>query len=142
VLVAHGHHHVDEENTMHVERRTGTIPGIVFATVRHHQSVVQFSTEVRIDTNNRYICRLPHNQWSTPCQSVDAALLLHAALLLPTAEDAPWLENPRRAPFATPAHRHAAQIIAMNAAMDTEPPPSRTPAAHPTDVQMPDCTTV
>ncbi|GBQ68070.1 hypothetical protein AA103196_1852 [Ameyamaea chiangmaiensis NBRC 103196] len=127
---------------MHVERRTGTIPGIVFVTVRHHQSVVQFSSEVRIDTNNRYICRLPHNQWSTPCQSVDAALLLHAATLLPVADDAPWLENPRPAAFATPAHRHAAEIIAMNATMEAEPLPSRPSATQPSDAQMPDCTTV
>jgi len=102
---------------MQVERRTGSIPGIVFATVRSGQDVSQISSEIRYDESNNYICRLPGNRWSVPCKTADDAILMHAALVMQSEPElAPWLDNPAESRFRTPAHRHAHDVTRLNEA--------------------------
>ena len=105
---------------MHVEKRTGSIPGIVFATVRHGASVRNLTVELQRTASGRYNAHLPNRTWSVECQSPESAILMHAALVFPVeVEDAPWLRNikparlitePEEAAFsshATPSERDA-----------------------------------
>jgi len=44
---------------------------------------------------------MPDNRWSIECLTVEAALLMHAAVLFPVEHElSPWLSNPRPAPLA------------------------------------------
>jgi len=86
---------------MHLEQRTGPVPGLVYATVRQGMTTRTFPIEVRRTASGHYISRMPDNRWSIECLTVEAALLMHAAVLFPVEHElAPWLSNPRPAPFA------------------------------------------
>ncbi|KXV21420.1 hypothetical protein [Gluconobacter japonicus] len=89
---------------MHLEQRTGNVPGLVFATVRQGMTTRTFPIEVRQTASGHYISRMPDQRWSIECQTIDSALLMHAAVLFPVEhEHAPWLSNPRPAPLPTQA---------------------------------------
>ncbi|WP_231490068.1 hypothetical protein [Gluconobacter roseus] len=60
-----------------------------------------FPIEVRRTASGHYISRMPDNRWSIECLTVEAALLMHAAVLFPVEHElSPWLSNPRPAPLA------------------------------------------
>ncbi|WP_249207712.1 hypothetical protein [Gluconobacter cerinus] len=95
---------------MHLEQRTGSVPGLVYATVRQGMTTRTFPIEIRQTASGHYIARMPDQRWSIECMTVDAALLMHAAVLFPVEhEHAPWLSNPR--PALSPVQRHAARIL-------------------------------
>jgi len=106
---------------MQVERRTGSVPGIVFATIRNGQDIQQISSEIRFDDQNHYVSRLPGNRWSVPCKTIDDAILMHAAQVLTSEPDlSPWLDNPAESRFRTPAHRHAHNVTKLESAPPVE----------------------
>ncbi|WP_228391791.1 hypothetical protein [Gluconobacter aidae] len=42
---------------------------------------------------------MPDNRWSIECLTVEAALLMHAAVLFPVEHElSPWLSNPKPSP--------------------------------------------
>ncbi|MEW9272789.1 hypothetical protein [Gluconobacter oxydans] len=60
-----------------------------------------FPIEVRRTASDHYISRMPDNRWSIECLTIEAALLMHAAVLFPVEHElSPWLSNPRPAPLA------------------------------------------
>ncbi|MCP1248779.1 hypothetical protein [Gluconobacter oxydans] len=60
-----------------------------------------FPIEVRRTASGHYISRMPDNRWSIECLTIEAALLMHAAVLFPVEHElSPWLSNPRPAPLA------------------------------------------
>ncbi|WKE49117.1 hypothetical protein [Gluconobacter oxydans] len=60
-----------------------------------------FPIEVRRTASGHYISRMPDNRWSIECRTIEAALLMHAAVLFPVEHElSPWLSNPRPAPLA------------------------------------------
>gem|GEM_PF-2178337 len=86
---------------MHLEQRTGPVPGLVYATVRQGMTTRTFPIEVRRTASGHYISRMPDNRWSIECLTVEAALLMHAAVLFPIEQElSPWLSNPKPAPSA------------------------------------------
>ncbi len=86
---------------MHLEQRTGPVPGLVYATVRQGMTTRTFPIEVRRTASGHYISRMPDNRWSIECLTIEAALLMHAAVLFPVEHElSPWLSNPRPAPLA------------------------------------------
>ncbi|GBR29921.1 hypothetical protein GCM10007870_02630 [Gluconobacter kondonii] len=94
---------------MHLEQRTGPVPGLVYATVRQGMTTRTFPIEVRRTASGHYISRMPDNRWSIECLTIEAALLMHAAVLFPIEQElSPWLSNPKPAPSAI---RHAAGPI-------------------------------
>lgn len=87
---------------MHLEQRTGPVPGLVYATVRQGATTRTFPIEVRRTAAGHYISRMPDDRWSIECRTVEAALLMHAALIFPVEHElSPWLSNPRPAPLPT-----------------------------------------
>ncbi|MFT9198667.1 hypothetical protein [Gluconobacter oxydans] len=55
-----------------------------------------FPIEVRRTASGHYISRMPDNRWSIECLTVEAALLMHAAVLFPVEHElSPWLSNPK-----------------------------------------------
>lgn len=92
---------------MHLEQRTGNVPGLVFATVRQGMTTRTFPIEVRQTASGHYIARMPDQRWSIECQTIDSALMMHAAVLFPFEhQHAPWLSNPRPAPIVTERGQH------------------------------------
>ncbi|MFB9941268.1 hypothetical protein [Gluconobacter oxydans] len=58
-----------------------------------------FPIEVRRTASGHYISRMPDNRWSIECLTVEAALLMHAAVLFPVEHElSPWLSNPKPSP--------------------------------------------
>jgi hypothetical protein len=93
---------------MHVERRTGSVGSVIFATIRQGRTTHQIATDVRADENGLFLSRMPDGRWSAPCRSVESALLMHAAIVFPVEiATSPWLANQAASPFRTPAHRAA-----------------------------------
>ncbi|MBF0857788.1 hypothetical protein HKD24_00960 [Gluconobacter sp. LMG 31484] len=93
---------------MHLEQRTGPVPGLVYATVRQGMTTRTFPIEVRRTASGHYISRMPDNRWSIECLTIEAALLMHAAVLFPVEHElSPWLSNPKPAP--RPAERLTAE---------------------------------
>ncbi|WP_245528413.1 hypothetical protein [Gluconobacter morbifer] len=84
------------------------MPGLVYATVRQGMTTRTFPIEVRRTASGHYVALMPDNRWSIECLTVEAALLMYAAMVFPVEqEQSPWLANPRPAPF--PAERMAAE---------------------------------
>ncbi|MEJ5154803.1 hypothetical protein WH240_06305 [Gluconobacter wancherniae] len=84
---------------MHLEQKTGPIPGRVFSTFRRGMTTRTFQIEVRQTDAGYYIARMPDQKWSVECQTAEAALLMHAEVLFPTQySELPWLDNPQPAP--------------------------------------------
>ncbi|KXV33259.1 hypothetical protein FXF46_09880 [Gluconobacter thailandicus] len=95
---------------MHLEQRTGNVPGLVFATVRQGMTTRTFPIEVRQTPSGHYISRMPDQRWSIECQTIESALLMHAAVIFPFEyEHAPWLSNPRPAPRPTQRYPHVTE---------------------------------
>ncbi|MCQ9154903.1 hypothetical protein [Acidomonas methanolica] len=85
---------------MHVEQRTGSIPGIVFATVRHGSTARTITVSVARTETGRFVAKLPSGKWSIECMTAENAILMHAALIFPIEiESAPWLANAQKCPI-------------------------------------------
>ncbi|GBQ25307.1 hypothetical protein AA103193_3039 [Tanticharoenia sakaeratensis NBRC 103193] len=83
---------------MHVEQRTGQVPGTIYATVRHGNTHRTIRVDVERTNAGRFVAKMPDDRWSPECMTVDNAILLHAAVAFPIeVETAPWLANPRPA---------------------------------------------
>jgi len=81
---------------MHVEQTTGAPPGIVFATIRHGNTVRTLSVEILRTTCGHFVARMPDKRWSLECRTLETAILMHAAVIFPVEiASAPWLDNPR-----------------------------------------------
>nr|WP_294915011.1 hypothetical protein [uncultured Neokomagataea sp.] len=84
---------------MFLEQKTGSAPGLVYATIRRGATTRTFAIEVRKTDTGHFIALMPDKRWSIECHTEDAALMMHAAILFPTEHThSPWLSNPYAAP--------------------------------------------
>lgn len=82
---------------MHVEQMTGSIPGVIFATIRHGETIKNLSIVVMRSDSGRFISKLPSGGWSIECATVESALLMHATIIFPLELDnAPWISHAQK----------------------------------------------
>ncbi|WP_068169513.1 hypothetical protein [Neokomagataea thailandica] len=80
---------------MFLEQKTGSAPGLIYATIRHSATTRTFAIEVRKTDTGHFTALMPDKRWSIECHTEDAALMMHAATLFPTEHThAPWLSTP------------------------------------------------
>ncbi|GBR52014.1 hypothetical protein AA106555_0765 [Neokomagataea thailandica NBRC 106555] len=96
---------------MFLEQKTGSAPGLIFATIRQGATTRTFAVEVRKTDAGHFTALMPDHRWSVECLTEDAALLMHASVLFPTEHaQAPWLSNPHPAPRPIQPRKTSAQL--------------------------------